>query len=50
MKIGDKIRIRQFVPAGWLYGQVIRGHRGIVVVRLDDGTVLARPRKRVYKI
>ena len=51
-KKGDRIRIRQHVPAAWLQGEILRGHpnRQLIVVRLDDGSLRAWPRKRVQKI
>lgn len=51
-KKGDRIRIRQHVPAAWLHGEILRGHpnRQLIVVRLDDGSLRAWPRKRVQKI
>ncbi len=51
-KKGDRIKIRQHVPADWLYGEILRGHsdRQKIVVRLDDGSLRAWPRQRVYKI
>jgi len=51
-KKGDRIKIRQHVPAAWLEGEILRGHpdRQKIVVRLDDGSLRAWPRKRVYKI
>ena len=51
-KKGDRIQIRQHVPAAWLQGEILRGHpnRQLIVVRLDDGSLRAWPRKRVHKI
>ena len=54
-KKGDRIRIRDHRPGAesdWLYGAIVRGHanRQFIVIRLDDDSLRAWPRKRVYKI
>ena len=51
-KKADRIKIRQHVPSAWLEGEIVRAHqnRQLIVVRLDDGSLRAWPRKRVYKI
>ena len=54
-KTGDRIRIRDYRPcteSDWLYGVYVRTHpkRAHVVIRLDDDSVRAWPRHRVYKV
>ena len=54
-KSGDRIRIRDHRPgveSDWLYGAFVRTHanRGHVVIRLDDDSLRAWPRPRVYKV
>jgi hypothetical protein len=55
IKTGDRIRIRDHrahTECDWLYGVYIRTHanRGHVVIRLDDDSLRAWPRHRVYKV
>ena len=54
-KTGDRIRIRDHRPhaeCDWLYGAYVRAHsnRRHVVIRLDDDSLRAWPRHRVYKV
>ena len=54
-KKGDRIRIRDYRPhtdSDWLFGEIVRGHpnRQMIVIRLEDQSLRAWPRKRVYKI
>ena len=54
-KKGDRIRIRDhraWTESEWLFGEIVRGHpnRQMIVIRLEDESLRAWPRKRVYKI
>ena len=54
-KKGDRIRIRDHRPhtdSDWLFGEIVRGHpnRQMIVIRLEDQSLRAWPRKRAYKI
>lgn len=54
-KKGDRIRIRDHRPhtdSDWIFGEIVRGHpnRQMIVIRLEDQSLRAWPRKRVYKI